>query len=144
MYSHHFNFILLGILCQTLWRYHNQACQWIIPTFLKEVEYLPVKDIDFYGKKRKIDGQIKHATTDNSDEPSEVEIIASDMERSVKVGTQSTESKLVVLFNNLSAGGTKPGVLSMVHICSVPKMDGNGGPIIIHFWKVFNITPKVD
>jgi len=23
-------------------------------------------------------------------------------------------------------------------------MDGNGGPIIIHFWKVFNITPKVD
>ena len=30
------------------------------------------------------------------------------------------------------------------HICSVPKMDGNGGPIIIHFWKVFNITPKVD
>ena len=60
--------------------------------------YLPVKDIDFRGKKRKIDGQIKHATTDDSEEPSEVEIMASDMERSVKVGIRLTESELVVLF----------------------------------------------
>ena len=31
-------------------------CEWIIPSYLKNVEYLPVKDIDFTSKgKRKLD-----------------------------------------------------------------------------------------
>jgi len=36
--------------------------------------------------------------------------------------------------------------LSSSHICSVPKIEENGGLIIIHFLKVItqNITPKVD
>jgi len=32
-------------------------------------------------------------------------------------------------------------------VCSIPKMEGNAVPIIIHFWKVFTqkiFTPKVD
>ena len=45
---------------------------------------------------------------------------------------------------NRSFKHTSDVLYNVMHICSVPKMDGNGGPIIIHFWKVFNITPKVD
>ena len=57
--------------------------------------------------------------------------MASDMERSVKVGTRSTESELVVLFNNLSAEGTKPGMLSVVpnhSDKSVPKSSSEDFP----------------
>lgn len=40
----------------------QEACQWIIPSYLKEVEYLPIKDISFTlarGKKQTLDDQIK-------------------------------------------------------------------------------------
>ena len=36
----------------------QQACQWIIPSYFKKIEYLPIKDIDFtsaQAKKRKLD-----------------------------------------------------------------------------------------
>jgi len=55
----------------------------------------------------------------------------SDLERSVKVGTRSTESELLLLFDNLSAGGTKPGVLSVVSKHSdkyVPKSTSKDFP----------------
>jgi len=85
----------------------------ILPTYLKEVEYLPIKEIDFMsacGKKRKLDGHIKDAV--DSEVPPDGEIMTS--ERSVKVGTRSTESELLQLFNSLSLGDTKPGVLSVI------------------------------
>lgn len=110
----------------------QEACQWILPSFLKEVEYLPVREMDLTsarGKKRLLDGQIKDAL---SSEPSENKIMASDMERSVKVGSRSTESELVQLFNNLSLGGTKPGVLSVVPNHSdryVPKSMSKNFPL---------------
>lgn len=40
----------------------QEACKWIMPSYLKEVEYLPIKDINFTsarGKKRTLDDQIK-------------------------------------------------------------------------------------
>ena len=39
----------------------QQQCEWIIPSALKTVEYLPIKDIDFMsarGKKRKLDEMV--------------------------------------------------------------------------------------
>ena len=39
----------------------QRKCEWIMPSFLKNVEYLPIKDIDFTsanGKKRKLDERI--------------------------------------------------------------------------------------
>ena len=62
------------------------------------------------GKKRKLDGHIKDAV--DSEVPPDGEIMTS--ERSVKVGTRSTESELLQLFNSLSLGDTKPGVLSVI------------------------------
>jgi len=113
----------------------QEACQWIIPSYLKEVEYLPVKEIDFSsvrGKKRKVDGQIQQATAVDSEIPLENELMPSDLERSVKVGARSTESELLLLFNNLSVGDTKPGVLSVVPNHSdkyVPKSMSKDFPI---------------
>ena len=39
----------------------QRKCEWILPSFQKDVEYLPIKDIDFTsakGKKRKLDDSI--------------------------------------------------------------------------------------
>ena len=92
----------------------QEACQWIIPTYLKEVEYLPFKDIDFIsarGQKRKLNGQIKEALS--SDTHLDNEIVA-DPEGYVRVGIRSTEPELSLFFTNLSIGDTKPGVLSII------------------------------
>ena len=40
----------------------QRQCEWIIPSALKTVEYLPIKDIDFtlaWGKKRKLDEMLE-------------------------------------------------------------------------------------
>ena len=73
----------MGITCT------QEASQWIRPHYLREVEYLPIKEIDFtsaHGKKRKLDSQIKDAV--DSEVPQDDEIMIS--ERSMKVGTRST------------------------------------------------------
>ena len=39
----------------------QRKCKWILPSFQKDVEYLPIKDIDFTsakGKKRKLDESV--------------------------------------------------------------------------------------
>jgi len=83
----------------------GESCQWIIPSYLKSVEYLPIEDIDFTsarGKKRKLDDAIDSNET------------TSEPQQSTVHGTESTESELEDLFHNLSCGGTKPLVLSLV------------------------------
>ena len=93
----------------------QEECQWIIPSYLQTVEYLPIKDIDFTsakGKKRKLD-EIIDGNEQQRDDP-KVHIR----------GKKSTESELALLFENLSCGGTKPGILSLVSKFSdsyVPK-----------------------
>jgi len=89
----------------------EESCKWIIPSFLKEVQYLPIKDIDFTsakGKKQTLDDKIK------ATEVEDVEQEAGELELPKKIGSKSTEAELSMPFKNLSTGGTKPGVLSVV------------------------------
>ncbi len=47
----------------------QEKCQWVIPTFQKNIPYAPVKDIDFTsekGKKRKIDDALTDSTVSTS------------------------------------------------------------------------------
>ena len=90
----------------------DEACKWIIPSYQKEMQYLPIKDIDFTsarGKKRTLDNQIKAVDAEDVEDVEAVEL-----EQPKKIGSKSTESELALLFQNLSTGGTKPGVLSVV------------------------------
>lgn len=84
----------------------QEKCQWVIPSYLRNAEYLPIKDIDFTsakGKKRKLDDAIQQ---DGDDETTE--------QRAITMGKESTESEMETLFDNLSHGGTKPLVLSLI------------------------------
>ena len=70
----------------------QEECQWIIPSYLKTVEYLPIKDIDFTsarGKKRKLDELIDGNEQQRNDPKEPVR------------GKKSTESELALLFENL-------------------------------------------
>ena len=109
----------------------QEACQWIIPSYLKEVEYLPINSIDFTsarGIKRRLDSQIK-SLVDSDVEEQPVESDA--CEKAKKSGSRSTETELQLLFQNLSVAGTKPGVLSVVPTHSeqfVPTFDDENFP----------------
>ena len=49
----------------------DSQCGWIVPTYLKSAEYLPVKDIDFTsarGLKRKLDEVIDDADVPTTEE----------------------------------------------------------------------------
>ena len=84
----------------------QEKCQWIIPSFLKNAEYLPIKDLDFTsakGKKRKLDEAIDEEGNDDATEHG-----------ATAMGKESTASELETLFANLSVGGTKPLVLSLI------------------------------
>ena len=100
----------------------QEECQWIIPSYLKKVEYLPIKEINFTsakGKKRKLDEMIDG----NSNERP--------LPKVAPQGKRSTETELALLFDELSCGGTKPGVLSLTSDHSavyVPKLMCDGFP----------------
>ena len=84
----------------------QEACQWLIPSYLKSVEYLPIKEIDFTsakGKKRKLDEAI-----DQDTDPTNI------TEVSVARGKVPSESEMDLLFENLSFSGTKPAILSLI------------------------------
>ena len=103
----------------------QEECQWIIPSYLKAVEYLPIKDIDFTsarGKKRKLDNIIDGIRMNNQ------EMILRCLK---EVKHLQTLHELQLLFENLSCGGTKPGILSLVSKFSdlyVPKSLSAGFP----------------
>ena len=107
----------------------EESCKWIIPSYQKEVQYLPMKEIDFTsarGKKRTLDDHIKAACMEDVDFEE-----AGDMEQCKKVGSKPTETELSLLFQNLSTGGTKPGVLSVIPEYSdryVPKSSSKEFP----------------
>ena len=82
----------------------QQQCEWIIPSSLKTIEYLPIKEIDFtsaQGKKRKLDEVL---------ECTEI------MEKTTvsKGGTAPTDDEMELFFRNLSKCGTKPAILSLI------------------------------
>ena len=82
----------------------QRQCEWIIPSALKKVEYLPIKDIDFTsarGKKRKLDEMLE------SDKIiTKVQVSTDD--------TTPTDDDMELLFKNLSLCGTTPAVLSLI------------------------------
>ena len=100
----------------------QEECQWIIPSYLKNVEYLPIKEIDFTsakGKKRKLDEMIDG---NNNEQP---------VPKVAPRGKRSTETELALLFGELSCGGTRPCVLSLTsdHCAAyVPKLMYDGFP----------------
>ena len=91
----------------------QESCYWIIPSYLKEVEYLPMKDINFTsrGMKRTLGEQIQSLA--ESKEEGNVSESDAD-EKSKKVGTISSEEDLSFLFKNLSVACSKLGLLSVV------------------------------
>jgi hypothetical protein len=92
----------------------QNKCEWIIPSYLRNVEYLPVKDIDFTSarkRKRNLDEAINAIDRDVP-----VQAIGSK--------DQSYNPDLNTFFNDLSCAGSRPAILSLVpSYCSayVPK-----------------------
>ena len=102
----------------------QSQCACIIPSYMKSIDYQPIKKIDFTsaaGKKWKIDEMLE----DNCGEPQEQlpqEELVSD--ESFKYCTPSADEELNELFNNISLADTKLSVLSLVEPYSdsyVPK-----------------------
>ena len=93
----------------------QQQCEWIIPSSLKSVNYLPIKDIDFTsarGKKRKLDDMI-----DVSESTEGVSISTN--------ASKPTDSEMEQFFANLSLCEIQPAILSLIPKYSdtyVPKL----------------------
>ena len=106
-------------------------CEWLIPAYYKNVEYKPVKDIDFTsakGKKRKLDEMLEKSPPPDFDEDSEESIPG------VKHGCPPTDADFNLLFENLSIAGTKPGVMSLVQTFSdnyIPRASKGCFPIVL-------------
>lgn len=103
----------------------EEKCQWLIPSYLKSVEYLPIRDIDFtspQGKKRKLDEAINDGGNDVATAPQQV----------TARGKEPTQSEMETLFANLSCAGAKPLVLSLIPQYSedyVPKSSLDTFPV---------------
>lgn len=91
----------------------QHKCQWIMPSFQKNVQYLPIKDIDFTSpktKKRKLDEAIANTGVSQS------------------APTQSsqgiiTDADICAFYDTLSLCGTRPAILSII-----PKFSSNYVP----------------
>ena len=80
-------------------------CEWVMPSFLKKIEYLPIRDIDFTsarGKKRKLDEIIDSPEAATHSQTSGRKMI-------VKI---PDDSEMDTFFENLYRSSTKPVVLS--------------------------------
>ena len=83
----------------------QRQCEWIIPSYLKNAEYLPVKSIDFSSatkKKRTLDGTI--------DAGNEVRTSSSN----VCEQPSPSDTDLDTFYNDLSSAGTRPAILSLI------------------------------
>ncbi|PFX15513.1 hypothetical protein AWC38_SpisGene20263 [Stylophora pistillata] len=89
-------------------------CQWILPPFVKDVEYARVRDINFkYAKKLKseLDENIENLMNDDCEEFYEEKKKSKIKDKSVPVPTQGD---MDALFSELSECKIKPVVLSLV------------------------------
>ena len=85
-------------------------CEWILPSFQKNVEYLPLKDTDFTSakrKKRKLDESM------DGNSPNQGTISS---KSTVTPNNEDYES----FYDNLSKSGTKPAILSILSEYSNP------------------------
>lgn len=93
----------------------QQKCQWVIPSYQREIPYLPVKDLDFTSAKGKHKALEKPDDTGASLQEAKSNIIVP------KPGT----SDLQKFFSRLSDCGTKPAILSIIKPYSdsyIPKV----------------------
>ena len=86
----------------------QRKCEWILPSYLKKIEYLPIAEIDFTsakGKKRKLDEAINDPEYDRSKKHLVV------MSQNTKF---PTHDEMDTFFKSLSECSTKPAILSLV------------------------------
>ena len=87
----------------------ESECSWIIPSYLKSAQYLPIKDIEFTsarGLKRKLDGTINN--------PESVLNESAVYTATGQVEITSEELDLDLFFLDISKQGTNPAILSLV------------------------------
>lgn len=90
----------------------QRKCEWIIPSYLKSVEYLPVKKIDFTSAKK------RKRNLDEAIDTSEEAVQTS------RPKEQTVCPDLETFYNDLSSAGTRPAILSLIpSYCSsyIPK-----------------------
>ena len=83
----------------------QRKCEWILPSFQKDVEYLPIKDIDFTsvkGKKRKLNESIDGSVPKKSS--------VSNPRSTVSPSNEEYD----LFYEQLSKTGTKPAILSLI------------------------------
>ena len=86
----------------------QEQCQWIIPSYQKEIPYAPVKDLDFTsakGKKQKIDSGLNQVMTSSATN--------SQRRKSVADVCPPSGTEIDQFYKALSGCGTKPAVLSV-------------------------------
>lgn len=96
-----------GITCT------QQKCKWVLPSYQREIPYLPVKDIDFTSAKGKQKMNEVNTSQDQVSTSGSTNVEAQD------------QSALDNFFKELSKCGTKPAILSIVDPYSdnyVPKV----------------------
>jgi hypothetical protein len=84
----------------------QQKCEWIVPSFQKEIPYLPVKEIDFTSARRKKTKLECQELCKPSMEPQQLKLI-DDLK-------PPSESELKAFFEKLNQCNTKPAILSTV------------------------------
>ena len=89
----------------------QQGCKWVIPSFQKDIPYVPLKELDISSaksKKKKID-EIIATSSLSCDTGSKT----SSKKKSSVPGSQE-QRKLDSFFQELSKAGTKPAILSLL------------------------------
>lgn len=81
----------------------QKECGWLIPSYMKNVEYQAVNFTSACGKKRKFDEMIE------DDSP-----LGSFQETMSIVGNPPTDDEMGELFEKLSLTGTKQAILSLI------------------------------
>ena len=105
----------------------QQKCQWVIPSFQREIPYLPVKELDFTsakGKQKKIDSAISQHSSSNATEASSTSTSVS-LTGNLATVAKPISSEVDDFFLKLSKCNTKPAILSIVDPYSdkyVPKV----------------------
>ena len=87
----------------------QHKCEWIMPKFQKNMEYLPIKSIDFTsakGKKKKLDEAIDNNIS--------ALLVQEPSESPCKVSNLSSDEDLKALYESLSQSDTKPAILSLI------------------------------
>lgn len=90
----------------------QRKCEWIMPSFLKNVEYLPVKSINFTSaskRKRNVDAMIDAGDTVQLSRPS-----GPSTHDNQFTTTTPCDTDLDTFYDELSSTGTRPAILSLI------------------------------